>query len=61
LTGEEIFSESILSIPPPEELTWTDHSRLGIRSGPIVVDGRYLHFDFDFGRYAEIMEAHINR
>jgi len=60
LTGEEIFSESILSNPPPEEITWSTLHGIGLRE-PKVVDGKYFHNDFDFSRYAAVMEAHFNQ
>jgi len=60
LTGEEIFSESILSNPPPEEITWTHLNGVGLGE-PKIVDGKYYHNDFDFSRYAAVMEAHLNQ
>jgi len=56
LAGEEIFSDSILSNPPPDELRW-----LYILPGPAVVDGKYYHNDFDFSKYAAVMEAHLSK
>jgi len=59
LTGEEIFSKSILSNPPPEKITWTLLHGIGLGE-PSVVDGKYFHNDFDFSRYAAVMEAYLN-
>lgn len=55
LTGEEIFSESVLSNPPPEEISWS--STYGIDTIRIV-DGKYYYHDFDWGRYAAVMERY---
>jgi len=60
LTGEEIFSESIMSNPPPEEITWSTYRGIGL-GDPRIVDGKYFHNDFDFSRYASVMEAHLNQ
>jgi len=60
VTGEEIFSESILSNPPPEEITWSYLHGIGLGE-PKIVDGKYFHNDFDFSRYAAVMEAHLNQ
>ena len=60
LTGDEIFNESILSNPPPDEITWTTLHGIGFGE-PRVVDGKYFHCDFDFSRYAAVMEAHLNQ
>jgi len=60
LTGEEIFSESVLSNPPPEEITWTHLNGIGLGE-PKIVDGKYFHNDFDYSRYAAVMEAYINQ
>ena len=57
LTGKEIFHESLLSRPPPEELTWSSYSW---SSGLRIVDDKYYHNDFDYGKYAAVMVAYIN-
>lgn len=54
LTGEEIFSESVQSNAPPQEITWTSYHGIGDLR---VVDGKYFYNDFDWGRYAAIMES----
>jgi len=58
LTGEEIFTESILSSPPPEYIEWSTYKGLPL-GGPKVVDGKYYHGDFDFSKYAAVMESHL--
>ena len=56
LTGEEIFSESVLSNLPPEEISWSSYYGIGELR---IVDGKYYYNDFDWGRYASVMAAHI--
>lgn len=55
LTGEEIFSELALSNPPPEEISWSSYYGIGELR---IVDGKYYYNDFDWGRYAAVMEEH---
>jgi hypothetical protein len=57
LTGEEIFSELALSNPPPDEISWS--STYGI-SDFRIVDGKYFYNDFDWGRYAAVMEKYCD-
>ena len=57
VTGEEIFRESTMSRPPPEELSWSTYYGIG---GLRIMDGEYYHHDFDYGRYAAVMAAYIN-
>lgn len=55
LTGEEIFSESVLSNPPPHEITERTFYGIG---GLTIVDGKYYYNDFDWSRYAAVMEEY---
>ena len=57
LTGEEIFRESVLSHPPPEEISWSSYYGIG---GLKIVDEEYYHNDFDYGRYAAVMVAYMD-
>lgn len=57
LTGEEIFSELALSNPPPDELSWT--TTYGYSNFKIV-DNKHFYNDFDWGRYAAVMEKYCN-
>ena len=53
VSGEEIFSESTLGNPPPGELSFPMYT-----SG-FATNGGYHHSDFDYGRYAAVMAAHM--
>lgn len=55
LSGEEIFSESVLSNLPPDEITERTHNGIG---GLTIVDGKYFYNDFDWSRYAAVMEEY---
>jgi hypothetical protein len=56
LTGEEIFSESALSNPPPDEISWSSYNGIG---GLRIIDGKYYYNDFDWSRYAAAMERDL--
>lgn len=56
LTGEEIFSELTLSNPPPNEISWTSYGGNDFK----IVDGKYFYNDFDWGRYAAVMEKYCD-
>ncbi|MBE5973382.1 MAG: hypothetical protein E7251_02155 [Paenibacillaceae bacterium] len=58
LTGEELFSELTLSNPPPNEISWTNsYGGSDFR----IVDGKYFYNDFDWGRYAAVMEKYCDK
>ncbi|WP_367565177.1 hypothetical protein [Lacrimispora sp.] len=54
LTGEEIFSELAQSNPPPDEISWSTYNGIGELR---IVDGKYYYNDFDWSRYAAVMEG----
>ncbi|WP_346064867.1 hypothetical protein [Lacrimispora amygdalina] len=53
LTGKVIFSESALSNPPPDEISWSTYYGYG---GLNLVDDKYYYNDFNWGKYAAVME-----
>ena len=53
LTGKVIFSESALSNPPPDEISWSTYNGYG---GLNLVDDKYYYNDFNWGKYAAVME-----
>ena len=53
LTGEEIFRESALSNPPPDEISWPSYDGIGQITR---AEGKYYYNDFDWSRYAAVME-----
>ena len=54
VTGEEIFSETVPSKPPPDEITFHTLYGIGLPTG-----GKYDHYDFDYERFASVLEAHV--